>query len=265
MTEVNKTLYIPLYGKASVSKKGIILTDTKAEEIWEQEQFLLKGKAASKWLAYFMSMRARVFDRWVEKQLITHPRAMVLHIGCGMDSRILRVGRKAEFWYDVDFPEVIEQRRKYYEESETYRMWSGDASQPEWISKLSDCERAIVVLEGISMYLHQEEVTTLFLALQTKFAHVHLLMDVYTTFGAKASKYKNPINEVGVSQVYGIDDPESVLPAGGKMVFIKEHTMTPKKLVEQLQGMERRFFRTLFAGAVTRKMYRLFEYETKGR
>ena len=34
MTEVNKTLYIPLYGKAFVSRKGIILRDAKAEEIW---------------------------------------------------------------------------------------------------------------------------------------------------------------------------------------------------------------------------------------
>ena len=31
MENVNKTLYIPLYGKAFVSKKGIILTDKMAE------------------------------------------------------------------------------------------------------------------------------------------------------------------------------------------------------------------------------------------
>ena len=37
MNGVNKTLYIPLYGKSYVSKKGVILQDAKAEEIWEQE------------------------------------------------------------------------------------------------------------------------------------------------------------------------------------------------------------------------------------
>ena len=30
MTEVNKTLYIPLYGKSYVSQKGVILSDKKA-------------------------------------------------------------------------------------------------------------------------------------------------------------------------------------------------------------------------------------------
>ena len=51
MDSVNKTLYIPLYGKSYVSKKGIILKDEKAEEIWDKEQFKLKGKSKSKWLS----------------------------------------------------------------------------------------------------------------------------------------------------------------------------------------------------------------------
>ena len=34
MNEVNKTLYIPLYGKTQISKKGIILHDPMAERIW---------------------------------------------------------------------------------------------------------------------------------------------------------------------------------------------------------------------------------------
>ena len=33
MNEVNKTLFIPLYGKSQVSKKGIILKDPAAERI----------------------------------------------------------------------------------------------------------------------------------------------------------------------------------------------------------------------------------------
>lgn len=60
MNEVNKTLYIPLYGKSFVSRKDIILHDAKAEEIWAKEGFELKGKSKSKWLAYNMAMRARV-------------------------------------------------------------------------------------------------------------------------------------------------------------------------------------------------------------
>ena len=37
MNNVNKTLYIPLYGKAYVSKRGLFLHDAKAEEIRQAE------------------------------------------------------------------------------------------------------------------------------------------------------------------------------------------------------------------------------------
>ena len=42
MNGVNKTLYIPLYGKALVSNRDIILKDETAEYIWSQESFKLK-------------------------------------------------------------------------------------------------------------------------------------------------------------------------------------------------------------------------------
>ena len=51
MNSVNQTLYIPLYGKALVSRQGIILNDKTAEQIWDAVQFPLKAKSRSKWLA----------------------------------------------------------------------------------------------------------------------------------------------------------------------------------------------------------------------
>ena len=61
MDHVNKTLYIPLYGKAKVSQMGIILEDRTAEKIWAENAVLLGKKSKSKWLAYFMAMRANDF------------------------------------------------------------------------------------------------------------------------------------------------------------------------------------------------------------
>ncbi len=262
MNNVNKTLYIPLYGKALISKKGIILQDNKAEEIWKQEQFPLKGKSKSKWLAYFMAMRAKVFDEWVSKQLVCGEDTIVLHIGCGMDSRYCRINKRVKCWYDIDFSEVIAERKKYYKENECYIMLEANATTTQWIQGLKEAKNAIVILEGISMYLKNEEVQALFQALADKYEKVNLLMDVYTTFGAKASKYKNPINEVGVTKVYGIDDPLIVI-GKNNIDFTGEHTMTPDYLVEQLKGFDQFFFKNVFAGMLTKKIYRLFEYETR--
>lgn len=263
MNRVSKTLFIPLYGKAKVSRQGIILQDRMAEEIWAREQFVLRGKAKSKWLAYFMAMRSRVFDEWTVEQLTQNPNAVVLHMGCGLDSRYVRLHADCAHWYDVDFPAVITERRKYYVESEDYTMLCGDARAPKaWMDKLMQSAVAIVVLEGVSMYMENEDVQALFAALAQKYADVHILMDVYTVFGAKASKYKNPIHAVGVTKVYGLDDPK-LITKGTSICYLQEMSMTPSKLVDELQGFQRGFFKTMFAGKATRGIYRLYEYGSR--
>ena len=264
MTNVNKTLYIPLYGKSFVSKKGIILHDETAERIWSkissQENISLKGKSRSKWLSYNMAMRARVFDDWTEQMLARHPQAIVLHIGCGLDSRCLRVKQPYSQWLDCDFPDVIEARKSYYSETEHYKMTTLNAAAPESVITLPDADTAIIVFEGISMYLTHSELHDFFQALQTKYAELHILMDVYTEFGASASKYKNPINDVGVTKVYGIDNIQDIL--SGLQIRLKaEHSFTPPKLVDELHGAERFFFKLLFTGSMYRKIYRLYELE----
>lgn len=259
MNEVNKTAYIPLYGKAQVSKKGILLDDKKAEEIWSEVQFPLGRKSKSKWLAYFMSMRGKVFDEWVSDKAKAAPNPTIIHIGCGLDSRILRTDIKNAQWYDVDYEEVISLRRVYFSDTENYHMIVGDASKTDWLWQIENSDNAVILLEGISMYLTAESINNLFLELERKFKNIDVLMDVYTVFGAQMSKYKNPINEVGVTMVYGIDNPNSVL-GDTKIKFTNELPLTPQNMIDELKGFERAFFKAMFAGKTAHKMYRLFEY-----
>ncbi|MBE5865319.1 MAG: class I SAM-dependent methyltransferase [Lachnospiraceae bacterium] len=258
MNNINKTLYIPLYGKAYVSKKGIILHDSKAESIWDKEGFELKGKSKSKWLAYNMGMRSAVFDKLVKKEINETSDCTVLHIGCGMDSRAERIGASDIRWYDIDFPDVIAERQKYYKETGFYRMIAADARQVHWLKNLPT-RKAIVILEGISMYFTPEEMKTLLKALTDHFAAVTIFMDCYTVRAAKASKYKNPINDVGVTTVYGIDDP-CTFEDRTNLSYVREHNMTPPEMIQELKGMERFFFKTVFGGKLAKKIYRMYEY-----
>ena len=260
MNNVNKTLYIPLYGKAYVSKKGIILSDKKAEEIWEEEGFPLKGKSKSKWLAYYMGMRSAVFDNWLKEQMEKTPYAVILHLGCGMDSRVERVNKANQEWYDVDFPEVIKERERYYQKKENYHMIESDVRDVKWLQAMPKENPAIVVMEGISMYLSNEELKAVLKEINSHFEQVQLFMDCYTTFAAKASKYKNPINDVGVTKVYGLDDPE-ILTENTGLIYVKEHEMTPQYLVDELEGLEKKIFQKVYGGGISKKMYRLYEYK----
>ena len=259
MENVNRTLYIPLYGKALVSEKGILLKDKKAQEIWAKEAFKLKGKSKSKWLAYYMAMRARVFDEWV-KANAGKDSCQVLHIGCGLDSRVERVQAECSLWADVDFPDVIQTRKLYYAENENYRMIGADAREIEWLEKLPNAKTAIVVMEGISMYLAPEELKKLLSGICGKYESVRVLIDCYTVLAAKLSKHRNPVNDVGVTNVYGIDDPQ-ILTEGTGFSFVKEWELTPAYMIEELQGLEKKIFQKLYAGGFSKKLYKMYEYE----
>ena len=260
MNNVNQTLYIPLYGKAYVSRKGIILNDKKAEAIWEAEGFELKGKSASKWLAYYMGMRSKVFDNWLEEKLNNTNDVVIIHIGCGMDSRVLRVAAGSHHWYDVDFPDVIKERRHYYRETDHYHMIEADVREESWLNNISVKNHAIIVMEGVSMYFQSVELKALFRNICKYFEKVELLMDCYTSFAAKASKYKNPINDVGVTSVYGLDDPKE-LEQNINISYVKEHDMTPAELIDELEGAEKVIFKKLYGGNISKKMYRMYEYK----
>lgn len=259
MNSVNKTLYIPLFGKSYVSKKGLFLDDKKAEEIWETEGFELKGKSKSKWLAYYMGIRSAVFDEWVKQRMEEEPDAVVIHIGCGMDSRIIRVGAENQKWYDVDFPEVIEERKRYYVETDNYRMIAGDARACSWLTTVRENKSAIVVMEGVSMYMTFDEMKSLTENLCAHFEKISLLADCYTSFAAEMSKRRNPVNDVGVTEVYGTDEPEAY--QSDELEFVKEHNMTPQKYTDELKGLEKIVFAKLYAGSFSKKLYRLFEYK----
>lgn len=259
MNSVNKTLYIPLYGKSHVSQKGLFLHDEKAQQIWAAEGFPLKGKSRSKWLAYYMGIRAAVFDDWVSQQLRVWPDATVIHLGCGMDSRVLRVSAPRKKWYDVDLPPVIRERCRYFTACPGYEMLPGDAGQGDWLDRIPETGRAVIVMEGLSMYLTPGQLQNLASNLQSHFSQIRLLMDCYTPLAAKLSRYKNPINDVGVTKVYGVEDPRILNSAG--ILFTQELPMTPTQYIAQLHGTEKRIFEKLYAGSFSKKLYRLFAYE----
>ena len=200
-----------------------------------------------------MAMRARVFDDWTGRQITDAPDAVVIHIGCGLDSRCLRVTQDYRLWIDCDLPDVLTVRRQYYQEDSRYRMMELDATDTGRINELPDSGSAIIVMEGLSMYLTNVQLNMLLTALHRKYRSIHILMDVYTVFGAKATKFKNPVNDVGVSEVYGVDDIDTVLTGSG-LRMTAEHSFTPPDLVDELDPSDRRIFKMLFTGKTYRKI-----------
>ena len=137
-------------------------------------------------------------------------------------------------------------------------MIPSDVRDRSWLDAVGETDCAIVVMEGISMYLDPGELAAVLKNLTDRFDRVALLTDCYTGLAARISRYKNPINDVGVTKVYGLDNPE-VLARNG-LQFLREHPMTPRCYLDCLSGGEKRIFSRLYAGGFSKRLYRLFEY-----
>lgn len=231
------------------------------KKIWHSEGFPIQGKSKSKWLAYNMAMRARIFDNWTTQKLQQASDALVLHIGCGLDSRCKRVKQAYKMWIDCDLPEVIAARKAYYTEEAHYQMKALDITDVAQLEQIPSQETVIVILEGISMYIANDKLYEFFQALEEKYSTIHILMDSYTAFGAKVSSYKHPVHDIGSVEFHGIDDIEHFLH-GLAINYRRDYSLTPLDLVNELKFFDRIFFKLMFTGRLYRKIYRLVELGT---
>src|SRR5262249_28747784 len=81
-----------------------------------------------------LPLRARHLDQWTRAFLSTYRDSVVLHIGCGLDTRVYRVdpGLRVR-WFDVDIPEVIALREQLYPERPGYRRIGASLTDPTWL------------------------------------------------------------------------------------------------------------------------------------
>ena len=61
------------------------------------------------------AVRGKSYDWWVQRFLDDCPQCTVLHLGCGLDTRIYRVNPPSTVcWYDIDLPDVIASRQRLF-------------------------------------------------------------------------------------------------------------------------------------------------------
>ncbi|TGR96033.1 class I SAM-dependent methyltransferase, partial [Mesorhizobium sp. M2E.F.Ca.ET.209.01.1.1] len=92
------------------------------------------------------AIRAATLDAQVEDFLDRNPDAIVLHLGCGLDTRIFRVDPpRSVDWFDVDYPDVIDLRRRLYPPRERYHLIGSSVTEPEWLAEVPRNRSAMVV------------------------------------------------------------------------------------------------------------------------
>ena len=206
---IAETLLIPLYLRARESQRpDALLKDEKAVALVTQ-----MGNAFSRVKQIKMDegdqtvlvLRNREFDRYARDFLTRYPEAVVVHIGCGLDSRFERVDNGRVEWYDLDLPEVIELRRKFIgSEKARYHFLAGSMFDSQWPTTVSiHRQRSFLFLaEGVFMYFEKEQVKSLILMLRDRFPGAELVFDAFSPFLVRANNFRFRISRTKISARY---------------------------------------------------------------
>jgi methyltransferase (TIGR00027 family) len=210
--EAMETALITLYGRAIDSRLSpTVLGDTMAAQAVEKIDYDFTRLQAMDKVAPNAAARAKHFDDWTSQFLAMHDRATVVHLGAGLDSRVWRVDPgPGVSWYDVDYPEVIETRRRLFPDRENYRMIACSVTSPEWLDQVPADRPTLIVAEGLTMYLRPEDGHELFRRIADRFPGGVVAFDAHNRLGIRMVN-KGLTRFLGTPLLHwGIDDPHEL-------------------------------------------------------
>jgi methyltransferase (TIGR00027 family) len=243
---VEWTNLVTLYLRACESRlPQPILGDHAAAEAVDRIDYDFKRmrRSAQPWSnKYLVALRARKLDDWSADFLRRHPNAVVLHLGCGMDTRAFRLDPPATVdWFDIDQPGVINLRRNLYEDSAGYHMIGSSVTDAGWLDRVPADRPVLVICEGLLMYLTEREAWELLQRLTDRFGSGELLFDTLSPIGPRLSM----LFSRGIVK-WGISDAREIETWNPRLRFLEQTSALAgyEKIQEKPQ---RRLYRLVYA------------------
>jgi O-methyltransferase involved in polyketide biosynthesis len=184
LSGVPETSLVPLYIRVMESQRpDALIKDEKAVELVTRTSYdfdrirQIPLIDANKVVRILESCE---FDRYARDFLRRHPEAVVVHIGCGLDSRFERVDNSQVEWYDLDLPDIIELRRKFIgSEGERYHLLGYSMFDDAWLEVVSTHRPRpfLFLAESVFFYFAETQVKSLVLKLRDHFPGVELVFD----------------------------------------------------------------------------------------
>ncbi len=148
LTPEQETLLITLYAKAQPVNP--LFFDPTAQDILNRVDYDFARLHVPYKTVVLVCQRAKKLDAVTRDFLAENPGAVVLQLGCGLDSRFWRVDDGLVNWYDLDMPPVVELRRQFFTESERYHMITASVTDLDWVETVASGEQPVlVVAEGL--------------------------------------------------------------------------------------------------------------------
>ena len=226
LTGVAETLLLPLYIRATESQRpDAIVKDLVVEKLIKSLDYDFSEFKFDKEDQVGIILRVRQFDIFTRDFLTRNPNAVVVHLGCGLDSRFERVDNGLVEWYDLDLPEVIDLRRELLGgERSRYRQMNCSMFENAWLDILSLLQPRpfLFLAEGVFMYFPESQIRRLVLSLCQRFPGAELVFDGFSPLVVWANNRVLKRAKIHAHYSFALTNGKDLEGWGGGIRLLKE-------------------------------------------
>jgi O-methyltransferase involved in polyketide biosynthesis len=263
LTGAQQTALVTFYGKALDSRQpDSILGDREADEALRRIDYDFSRLRVRRRDQKSAAVRSKGYDRWVERVLAVHPDCVVLHLGCGLDTRVYRVDPPSTVdWYDIDLRDVIDLRRRLFPQRAGLHTIASSVTDPGLLDRIPADKPVLVVAEGLTPYLRAGDGVAMLRRITDHFPGGELVFDGYSRAGVWLTQRYGPVKASGAQLDWSIDDPHELEKAVPGLVFDSEWWFAdPADIRRHYSWLYWRFMRILFRITPIRRLGRGLRY-----
>jgi O-methyltransferase involved in polyketide biosynthesis len=237
--EVQRTLFSPLLARARETvRRRPLLRDPVAVEIVHAVDF----NAATYQQGFFgfaVVIRTLIFDWWVRRFLTSFPAGTVVELGTGLNTRFERTDNGSAHWIDLDLPDTIELRRRFFGDTGRRRMIAASLLDTGWLDEVAQLPGPyFFVSDGVLAYLREEDVTAALSRIAARFPGAVLAFDTVPR-RVLAWERRMAARRGFARWQWACDDPRTLERLGLRLVETAAPTRPPAGLRAQLPARYR--------------------------
>lgn len=210
--KVSETLLIPLYARAREQQQvPPLLIDERAAHLVRSIDYDFQKFELAPMSMTGVVIRASYFDAIVRQFITQHTEPIIVHLGCGLDTRRQRLGAQAEkaHFYQVDVPEVIRFRESLLAPESNESLLPVCMFSTKWMDALVKKHPKatfLFIIEGVLMYFPYADNKQLFEDLAARFSGAEIHFDVISSWLSQHTYLHDSVRFTHADFKFGIDN-----------------------------------------------------------
>jgi O-methyltransferase involved in polyketide biosynthesis len=236
--QVQQTLFFPLLARARETEGSRpLLSDPKAVELVRAIDF--NADTFQMPMRFLVVIRTMILDWWVRQFLAGNPGGTVVELGTGLNTRFERTDNGSVHWIDLDLPDTIEVRRRFFADTDRRRMLAASLVDEDWLAAVAELPGPyFFVADGVLTYLREEDVTNVLTRIAARFPGSRLAFDSYPP-AALEWEHKMAAKRGIARWQWACDDPRTLERLGLRLVESARPTRPPAGLSPRLPARYR--------------------------